>query len=76
MEPIRNLWDLQFTSIDCVSLFLSVLMQTVKSDIQSERNNVQSQDIVMFFAVANFFTAYQQCLLLKKKVRLLLSRAG
>lgn len=49
---------------------LAVLMQTIKSDIRSESNNVQSQDIVMFFAVANFFTAYQRCLLMKKKVRL------
>lgn len=45
----------------------NLLMQTVKSDIRSERNNVQSQDIVMFFSVANFFTAYQRCRLMKKK---------
>ncbi|KAG0582042.1 hypothetical protein KC19_3G029100 [Ceratodon purpureus] len=45
----------------------NLLMQTIKSDIRSERNNVQSQDIVTFFAVANFFTAYQRCVLLKRK---------
>lgn len=45
-------------------------MQTIKADIRSERNNVQSQDIVMFFSVANFFTAYQRCRLIKRKVRL------
>ena len=57
-------------SIDGFMLLLAVLMQTIKLDIRSERNNVQSNDIVMFFAVANFYTAYQRCLLMKRKVRL------
>ncbi|XP_024382213.2 uncharacterized protein [Physcomitrium patens] len=44
----------------------NLLMQTIIDDIRGERNNVQSQDIVMFFAVAKFFTAYQRCHLMKK----------
>ena len=55
-------------ALNVSTLPLAVLMQTIKSDIRSERNNVQSQDIVTFFAVANFFTAYQRCVLLKRKV--------
>lgn len=47
---------------------LSVLMQSVKDDIRSERNNVQSHDMVMFFAVAYFFTGYQRCILMRNKV--------
>lgn len=49
-------------------IIFSVLMQSVKGDIRSERNNVQSHDMVMFFAVAYFFTGYQRCLLMKNKV--------
>ncbi|CAM6071737.1 unnamed protein product [Sphagnum tenellum] len=43
----------------------NLLMQTVKDDIQSERNEVQESDVVTFFTVANFFTSYQRCLLSK-----------
>ncbi|KAH9567681.1 hypothetical protein CY35_03G038000 [Sphagnum magellanicum] len=43
----------------------NLLMQTVKDDIQSERNEVQESDVVTFFAVANFCTSYQRCLLSK-----------
>jgi hypothetical protein len=44
-------------------------MQTVKDDIQSERNEVQESDVVTFFTVANFFTSYQRCLLSKPQVK-------
>jgi hypothetical protein len=47
-------------------------MQTVKDDIQSERNGVQESDVVTFFTVANFFTSYQHCLLSKPQVKPLL----
>jgi hypothetical protein len=44
-------------------------MQTVKDDIQRERNEVQESDVVTFFTVANFFTSYQRCLLSKPQVK-------
>ncbi|CAK9270062.1 unnamed protein product [Sphagnum jensenii] len=47
----------------------NLLMQTVKDDIQSERNEVQESDVVTFFTVANFFTSYQRCLLSKPQVK-------
>ncbi|CAM6028202.1 unnamed protein product [Sphagnum balticum] len=50
----------------------NLLMQTVKDDIQSERNGVQESDVVTFFTVANFFTSYQRCLFSKPQVKPLL----
>lgn len=51
------------------SNFLSVLMQSIREDIEKEHNAVQNSDVIMFFQVSQFVTSYQYHKLLKSKVR-------
>ncbi|XP_059067114.1 uncharacterized protein LOC131079685 isoform X2 [Cryptomeria japonica] len=39
----------------------NVLMQSVREDIRREHPAIQNSDIIVFFEVACFFTAYQRC---------------
>lgn len=39
----------------------NVLMQSVREDIRKEHPSIQTSDIIVFFEVAHFFTAYQRC---------------
>lgn len=41
------------------SKFLSVLMQSIREDIEKEHHAVQNSDVMVFFQVAQFVTSYQ-----------------
>lgn len=47
----------------------NVLMQSVREDIRKEHPAIQNSDIIVFFEVANFFTAYQRCCVTNSKGR-------
>lgn len=40
-------------------LGLSVLMQSIRVDIEKEHHGIQSSDVVVFFHLAHFATAFQ-----------------
>lgn len=46
----------------------NVLMQSVREDIRREHPSIQTSDIIVFFEVAHFFTAYQRCRVSNRKV--------
>ncbi|KAH9307878.1 hypothetical protein KI387_035789, partial [Taxus chinensis] len=45
----------------------NVLMQSVREDIRREHQAIQNSDIIVFFEVAHFFTAYQRCRIANRK---------
>lgn len=45
----------------------NVLMQSVREDIRREHPSIQTSDIIVFFEVAQFFTAYQRCRVSNRK---------
>lgn len=55
------------------SNFLSVLMQSIREDIEKEHLQIQKCDIVNFFKVAEFVTSFQYHKYLISQVRFELS---
>lgn len=51
------------------SKLFSVLMQSIREDIEKEHQAVQNSDVMVFFQVAQFVASYQYHKLLKSKVR-------
>lgn len=50
-------------------LFMSVLMQSIRGDIEKENHAIQNSDIVVFFQVAQFVTSFQYHKFFASKVR-------
>lgn len=51
------------------SKFLSVLMQSIREDIEKESHAIQKSDIILFFQVAQFVTSFQYHKFLNSQVR-------
>jgi len=52
--------------------FVSVLMRSVREDIEKEHPAVQKSDVVFFFQVAEFVTSFQFCKHSTSKVRIIM----
>lgn len=51
------------------SKFLSVLMQSIREDIEKESHAIQKSDVIVFFQVAQFVTSFQYHKFFNSKVR-------